>query len=460
MDNVYGDRHTRGNSNIATLSYNKKNIFLEGLSLRVDASYSYIKRQAIDTVGVMYDWSGQPLKFPDGTFVKYNSGAEIASAKTLGINSDKTLMAKIGIDYKITPNNTIYVNYLYNNFIRGITDELQPAVIQRLTNTRDLQKNIVSFTFENLAFEQKLRTNIFYKHYFQTMTTNEPLREDQVPGVPFYKLNTIVKNVDYSGYGIAFSYKLFPNLYVLASGEKAIRIPTANELFGNVNDNILAPAGTLNPETSYNANLGLNFGTYTFNQHAIKLNASVFYRNTQGMIRESIRAGSFTFSQFENLENVLSKGIDAELNYNYANKIDFTFNISKFDALFNTAFNSNGAPYLFYRTQIRNEPSFKFNSNLSYYFKDLFLKGARGSVYYNINYVKGFLRNWANVGGKNLDYIPTQFSNDLGMAYTLPSNKITIGLDGKNIFDQQIFDNFGLQKPGRAFYLKLTYSIL
>ena len=45
-------------------------------------------------------------------------------------------------------------------------------------------------------------------------------------------------------------------------------------------------------------------------------------------------------------------------------------------------------------------------------------------------------------------------------AYTFPANKITLSFDVKNIFNQQIFDNFGLQKPGRAFFAKITYSII
>ncbi|MET3020866.1 TonB-dependent receptor [Flavobacterium hydatis] len=459
MDNVYGDRHTRRNSSIATLTYSKNDFFAKGLSFKVDASYSYLKRQAIDTVGVMYDWTGKPIMYPDGTYVKYSSGAEVASAKTLGINTDKTLFVRTNLGYTINSNNTIYANYMYNNFIRGISDELQPLGLQLLENTRDLEKNIISFTYENLAFSKKLRTNIFYKHYFQKATSNEPYRKDIVTGVPNYEMRVFTKKSDFSGYGITLSYELNPNLYLLGSAEKAMRLPSPNELFGNVNDNLLAPAGELKPETSYNVNIGVNWSGLKFGEHSIRLNTSLFYRDTKGMIRESIRAGSFTYSQFENLENVMSRGIDAEIIYDYAKKFNLSFNVSKFESLFNTQFDANGAPYLFYRMQIRNEPSFKFNINAVYYKDDLFAKNDKASIYYNISYVDEFLRNWANVGGKNLDYIPTQFSNSLGIAYTFPSNRFTISVDAKNIFDQQIFDNFGLQKPGRAFFAKLTYSL-
>ena len=76
-----------------------------------------------------------------------------------------------------------------------------------------------------------------------------------------------------------------------------------------------------------------------------------------------------------------------------------------------------------------------------------------------MSYVNGFYRNWANVGSRNQDYIPEQYPVDLGVTHTFPKNRWVLSLDAKNIFDQQIFDNFGLQKPGRAFYAKMTYFI-
>lgn len=457
MNKPYGNRHTTGNSNVATLAYEKHNLLLEGLSVKVDASYSYLERQLIDTVGWMYDWRGKPITYPDGSYVTYNSGAESGSAKTTALNSDKTLVSRINLGYEINQNNRVYVNYLYNNFNRDTKDEMQPLGIQLLENTRDLQKQITSVTYENQAFDNKLRTNVFYKYYYQKTTSNEPYQITATP--PEYGLNRIENNRNNSGYGLTASYSIRPDLYILGSGEKAIRLPNANEIFGNVADNLLPPVGELKPEISYNANIGVALGPYFIKKHIIKLNTSLIYRNTQGMIREGLLSGNNDNTRFENLEDVETKGIDADLMYSYNNKFDVNFTLSQIRSLFNTEFDQNGAPYLFYRTQIRNEPSFKFNVNLAYNIENIFSKGSYTSIYYNVNYVKGFLRNWANVGGKNLDYIPTQYANDIGATYTFPSRKITLSVDAKNIFNQQIFDNFGLQKPGRSFYAKITYAL-
>lgn len=456
MYRPFGDRHSTRNAKVATLTYKKTNIFLKGLSVNINASYSYLQTQVIDTVGIRYDWSGQPIWNPETQeYMRYRNNAELGNRQTAEINSDKTIAVRANLSYEINKKNILYTNYLFNNFDRGVSDDFLPLGLQLLQNTRDLQKNVFTFTYENLAFSNKLRTNLFYKRYHQKVTANAPYQVTATP--PVYALNTTDKTNEFDGYGVTFSYALRPNLYIIGSAERAIRFPNATEIFGNAADNL--NPGNLEPEKSLNANIGLNLGTYNFNKHSLRVNTSLFYRDTEDMIRLGFAANSTGESYYENLESVISRGIDAEIIYGYAEKINFTLNISKFDVLFNTKYDQKGAAYLFYKSQIRNEPSFKFNANLSYYFNNLIQKNARASVHYNVGYVKAFLRNWDNAGRNNLDWIPTQFSNDIGVLYTFPSSKLSISLDAKNIFNRQIFDNFGLQKPSRAFYTKVTYAI-
>jgi hypothetical protein len=341
---------------------------------------------------------------------------------------------------------------MFNDFRRKVSDEYQPAALQALANTRDLQKNIAAFTYENIAFSGRLRTNLFYKHYFQTVISNEPKLQNNE-----YILDRFRKNIHHNGYGATFSFALTPDLFLLASAEKALRLPSANELFGNGGDNSLA-ALALKPESSLNANLGFNYAFKIGKRHAFDLSSSVYLRDTRDMIRATLN-GQYSFTYAENLESVFTRGVDAELAYDYAGKVNFRFNVSKFDVLFNTKYNQKGDPYNFYRMQIRNEPSFKFNGQAAFFFDNLLQRNAKTSVHGNISYVNGFYRNWANVGSKNRDYIPEQYPVDLGITHTFPKNRWVLSLDAKNILDQQVFDNFGLQKPGRALYAKITYFI-
>ncbi|MNW04072.1 hypothetical protein D3C71_2001040 [compost metagenome] len=53
--------------------------------------------------------------------------------------------------------------------------------------------------------------------------------------------------------------------------------------------------------------------------------------------------------------------------------------------------------------------------------------------------------------------IPQQFSHDLNAVYTLANGKYNIAFECKNVLDNKLYDNFSLQKPSRAFYIKLRY---
>lgn len=460
MEIVYGDRHRRYNSNVLTLSYEKKKLFTEGLSFKLDASLSNLKRQVIDTVGNQYGWQGA-IKDSIGNYIKTNSGAEAGKDKTAEINKELTHVIRVNLGYAINNNHAFYFNFLFNNFERKVSDKYLAIGLQRLQNTFDLQKNILSFTYENIAFSERLRTNLFYKHYFQTVTSNEPyLVKDVV--AEYYDIKRNHKKIDYSGYGISFSFALFPQLFIIGSAEKTIRMPTAEELFGNNAESLVAPKDPLNPERSNNFNIGLNYGSLVIGKHSINLNTTFYYRDTKDMIRKNIdgNTGGSNFSFFENIDKVLTKGIDGELTYNYGDKLKFLFNISKLSSVYNTTHNKLGAPFEYYRMQLRNEPTFKYNANITYYLNNLVQKGSKISIYYNINYVNKFRRNWGNVGGTNFQFIKRQFPMDIGCIYTLPSNKIVISLNAKNILDQRVVDNYGLQKPGRSFYVKLTYFIL
>lgn len=454
MQVVYGDRHSRRESDVFTLDYSKRDFLIDGLTLKIDGSYSLLNRQTIDTVGIQHDWRGPIMK--DGEYIYYRYageiGAEAGGRKTAAVDKDYATMMRGSLNYRVNQHHGLFVNYMFNDFRREVADAYQPAALQALANTRDLQKNIVAVTYENTAFSGRLRTNLFYKHYFQTVVSNEPKLQDNE-----YITDRYRRKIEHNGYGATFSFALTPDLFLLASAEKALRLPSANELFGNGSDNSLA-ALSLRPESSLNANLGFNYDLKVNSLHSFNLNSSVYLRDTKDMIRATLN-GQYSFTYAENLESVFTRGIDAEVSYNYAEKLNIRLNISKFDVLFNTKYDQKGDPYNFYRMQIKNEPSFKFNGQAAYFFHNLLQPGSKTSVHGNISYVNGFYRNWSNVGSNNQDYIPEQFPVDMGITHTFPKNKWVLSLDAKNILDQQVFDNFGLQKPGRAVYAKITCFI-
>jgi outer membrane receptor protein involved in Fe transport len=453
---VYGNRTTDQQSAIGSLVYSKKNFLVSGLNVNANASFSDLTRGVVDTIGHKYIWDGSIVLDPTGNPVQWATGAE-GSNKSLQKNYENNFVGRANVSYMINRNNNFYANYLTNSFKRDQDDAMLDKAERAMINTRDLNKSILGFTYENLAFENKLRTNVFYKHYFQKVSLMRPLRTT-TGGVTSISTYQFDKKMDVGGYGLAISYELIPRVFILLSAEKALRLPEATELFGNDAENI-GESVNLNPESSNNLNVGFNLGPFKKDLHTLSFNTTFFYRMTKGMIRQAVANANAETYAFENLESVKSRGFDLELNYNYNRKLFFTFNTSYFNGVFNTQYNHMGEKYLWYGSQLRNEPFFKFNSNVSYYLNDLISKDSRTAIIYTSGFVNQFYRDWAAFGGANKSYIPTQFVHNIGLTYTFPNRKITLGFDAKNIFNQQVFDNWALQKPGRGFYGKVTYSI-
>jgi outer membrane receptor protein involved in Fe transport len=453
METVYGRRFAEQTTLLANMVYQKNGFLVDGLDVSLTASHANLNRQVVDTSAYIFNWKGELNDFNgDGHNDKWASGAE-GSSPTLEESLEDISTVRLNALYALPANNSMAVNYLGTRFNRLPDDEKRPDAERELMDTRSMGKQIWGFTFENIALKNRLKTSLFFKYYHQTLKTKDPVKKSGVLTVLDFE-----KETEKSGYGFATSFAVLPKWMLQVSAEKAVRLPEHSEVFGNSAENIDASYG-LEPEQSNNANVGLNMGPFGFGEHRIGLNTNLFYRNTKDMIRQAVASQQAETFAFENHDVVLSKGIDAELNYRYAHKLIVTVAASNFNARFNKKYDDYGAEYIYYGDRLRNEPYFTANSNMQYNLANILQKGSKLTLYYNWAYVHQFYRDWPSLGGANKAVIPTQSIQDIGFAYAFPGYKLTVSADAKNVFDCQVFDNWALQKPGRAFYIKLNYRI-
>src|SRR5690606_1425160 len=151
-----------------------------------------------------------------------------------------------------------------------------------------------------------------------------------------------------------------------------------------------------------------------------------------------------------------SRGFEGEIIYIYDNKLNMLFNLSKFNSLFKQALDDNGRANDFYNKQIPNEPFFTMNGSVQYRMNNIFQKRSAFNVYYNMGYVAPCRTVWPE---SEWFTTPTQFRHDLGASHRFPSGKMVVSVDLKNIFHAEVYDNFGVIKPGHGAYLKLNYTI-
>lgn len=451
----YKNRYMESNVSLASLTYQKEDIFTKGLNINIHGLYGKRNRVVSDTLAWAYAWNGGRAINWEGNEYEYSWGSQQEKNEygpILNYINRHVASLRTGLSYAINDHHKILVNHVYSGINRKDRDEYAASLQNAFTGTRDLHKNISSFTYELNGFEGKLQANAFAKYYQQTTINKDPYINQSTNELE----NEVIRsNVTNEGYGLAISYAIHPNITLLTSAEKAIRLPNETEVFGNDGDNVI-PNLSINPEQSKNYNLGFRLGTFSLNKHDFTISTNFFTRNIKDKIGLPIET-SLNVNEdvvlYTNQGQGTSKGVDAQFNYTYNKNFTFNFNVSRLDVTIENRGVKIDAP---------NTPFFTMNSNMHYSFKNLFQQNTQLNLFYTLYYTGEFSYLGlpeTNTIGDEFFKVPQQFAQDFGFSYVFPNKKFVLSFDIKNIFDKPLYDNLRVQKPGRAFYLKLNYSI-
>ena len=109
-----------------------------------------------------------------------------------------------------------------------------------------------------------------------------------------------------------------------------------------------------------------------------------------------------------------------------------------------------------YKERISNLPYLFADSDINFYWHDCLRKGSVLTVTYDNQYLHSFTYYSAKLGANKGDYVvPDQFSHNLTLTYSLGRGRYNFALECRNFTDERLYDNFSLQKAGRAFYGKV-----
>ena len=452
MDVVYGNRHSNQHTLMGKIMYEKRNL-VPNLDVSVNATLSRGYRQIVDTIPYMYNWLGEIMTDRNGNLLTWNKGGGEAGKATLAKNIETTLAGRARVAYHFLPTHSISGNVLFNGFTRDVKDPYLTEVEQRFTDTRKIRKVILSLDYNGKFLDEKLQTNAFYKHYIQGVRLTDPIMNNGI-----MEAEHISRSINDYGLGGALSYQLGQKLILTTSAEYATRLPGVTELLGNTTNNIQS-SYHLMPEKSVNINVGAIIGMFKVNGHRFESDINLFYRDVTDMIQKTLTNPTDEMYGYENLGKVRSMGVDAVLKYNFKHRLFSELNLSYTDTRFNLRYDKHGTEYIYYKDRLRNTPYFTSNWNVEYVSDDYIQKGSRMTFTYNMGYVHQFYRNWESLGGAGKAIIPSQWVHDIAIAYTFPKKNITLSADVKNLLNEQVFDNWALQKPGRMFLIKLSYSI-
>lgn len=438
MSVPYGEAEYGGSSYGASLRYDQA--LRENVHLRAIGGYAYGRTDFLDVSRWVYNWYGERIRertqpgeldtepydqstYTHSGFARANLEWAIRSAHVLRFNVSPTINARTGEDRTTLP---------------GGRD---PLASERLlfTLTTGVEYDVTLGT-------DALHAIVFFKDYLYIARSDEVL-----PG-------GVVANRDRDSHSVggggALRYRLSEGVSVEATYERSTRLPSTHEVFGN---GVLIQANLeLEPELSHNVNVEGSFRHQSERAGTVSSSVRFLARVPENLI---VLLGNDRFYSYRNV--YASKTFGAELMANWVSRGDYVTlgaNVSYID----NRNDSDDGPFAAYQgDRIPNRPWLFANFSARLDLDDLFTDGDELSLGYYLRYVHWFFRGWESVGTRDSKQrIPIQVPQAVALTYTVPLEPMTLvsTFEVQNLFDAEVYDNFGVQRPGRAFFLKVALS--
>ena len=435
---VFGGKYRKGYSIMPSLDYRKRDFFVRGLDVVLTANYNKNMTNNVDTSSYEYNWRGEmrPLRIP--------GEQSYQNTRSDNNNWNGTLTA----NYRIGKAHTFTFNHVINAFRRSnqslLNEDSEANAIPKET-----RKNISGLSYRLMPTEH-WNLSVFGKYYNQFIAgpvATSSAQDDYI---------RTTNSVSAMGYGAAGTYFILKSLQAKLSYEKAYRLPTNEEMFGD--EDLETGDISLKPENSDNVNLNLSYNE-TFGKHSVYVEGGLIYRNTKDYIQRNISdlSGGKYGATYVNHGRVETKGYNISVRYGFANWVSVGGNFTQMNVRDNvkTVTSGTNQESLTYGARMPNLPYQFANSDVTFYWRNLWKKGNTLSVTYDNLYMHSFPLYSEAVGSESEFVVPTQFSHNLTLSYGIQNGRYNISFECRNLTNEKLYDNFSLQKAGRAFYGKV-----
>lgn len=435
---VFGGKYRKGYSIMPSLDYRKRDFFVRGLDVVLTANYNKNMTNNVDTSSYEYNWRGEmrPLRMP--------GEQSYQNTRSDNNNWNGTLTA----NYCIGKAHTFTFNHVINAFRRSnqslLNEDSEANAIPKET-----RKNISGLSYRLMPTEH-WNLSVFGKYYNQFIAgpvATSSAQDDYI---------RTTNSVSTMGYGAAGTYFILKSLQAKLSYEKAYRLPTNEEMFGD--EDLETGDISLRPENSDNVNLNLSYNEI-FGKHSVYVEGGLIYRNTKDYIQRNISdlSGGKYGATYVNHGRVETKGYNISVRYGFANWVSVGGNFTQMNVRDNvkTVTSGTNQESLTYGARMPNLPYQFANSDVTFYWRNLWKKGNTLSVTYDNLYMHSFPLYSEAVGSESEFVVPTQFSHNLTLSYGIQNGRYNISFECRNLTNEKLYDNFSLQKAGRAFYGKV-----
>lgn len=432
---IFGHFNTHNSTLLSSLTHAKQ---LGALQLKAFVAAGRIRESVADTGRSRYNWAGDSVERPPG-----DPKGELLLRRSLLRVKDQVLRSHLGAEYALNPQHTLSLSATQSYLRRTGEDAVDPFN-RSYESPNSIHKNLLglSYSFGNAAETFALST--FAKQYWYSgRIVTQDYDDSDILTEP---------SLSQSGYGFALSYYLNEHTQLKSSFETAYRIP---EPFESLGDGIYVTANPLlEPEKSHNLNIGTRFHRRVA-LFKIAAESNLFYRFSKDFIRFNPLG---PFGVYENLTDVLTRGIEGSLDLNYRDFTSLHANFTFQDLTDRTRFDE-GLPNANYKSRIPNVPHFFANARLGLSPSPP-TAANKIHLYWNIRYIREFFLIWEKLGNRaDKNIIPTQFTHALETEYALYDGRYHIAVVIDNLTDARVYDHFNIQKPGRSVQFTVRYAL-
>ena len=433
---VFGEVYSRNETYLLSSLYKKQinDFFIKAYVLGGSISETYY-----DTASRSYDWEGNYTDKP-------KTQGELKSLSIFE-RKDNILRLNLSGDYNYNQDTTFSLNLSSNKLDRDGNDRVDTVNVN-FTLPNSVDKNVLGFNYSQFSFDEDLNTNLFVKQYDYSARVGS---RQEIDGVTQNDETHV--NFSNTGYGFSLHYQLSEANSIKTSYEKAYRLPEPDEILGSglyirVNPNLKA-------EASDNFNIGL-ISEFKISNLFIKSEINGFYRDAEDFI--SFHLDNVTEGIYKNTNHVEVTGVETAFSFNWNQRFDLQINATYQDIIDKTIVLADGDRNLEYGARLPNKPY--LYANLRTGFNHITRDSNKFSVHWSSHYVERYFLYPEDFGEKRYKRdIPTQVTHDIDLEYSMNYGTYNVAFNASNIFDEPVYDNYNIQKPGRAFNLKFRYSL-
>ncbi len=439
---VYGQKHRKGYSLMPSLEYGKRNLLVRGLDVTLTANYNINVQTNVDTASHKYNWIGERKLL--------NSPGEQAYQHSRADNDNWN--GTLNLTYRFGRVHTLTLHHVLNAFRRRNTSLLTKEEVEDAI-AKETRKNITGLSYRLLPSE-RWNFSVFAKRY--ALYVAGPLATT-ANADEYVRTSRSLTSV---GYGAAGTYFVADGLQAKLSYEKACRLPTIEEMFGD--EDLEQGDIGIRPESSHNVNLNLSYNR-NFGEHSVYVEGGLIYRDMRDYIQRNIAglSGGKYAATYINYGKVRTQGYNLSARYGFGGWLSVGGNLTRMDVRDNmrTAPGSNAAN-IAYGERMPNLPYLFADSDVTLTWRNAFRKGNTLAFTYDNHYLHGFSYYSELIGSNRSDYVvPSQFAHNLSLSYSVGKGRYNVTLECRNLTDEPLYDNFRLQKAGRSFYGKVRINL-